>query len=161
MSEENFDLRQQEALDLKKAKQRRFDNFYMRMAVDTGRFSYCNRKKVGCVFVKDDIIFIGYNGTISGFPNECEDENGETRLDVLHAESNVFAKIMNSPVSSGGGTMYTTLSPCINCAKQIIQAKIKRFLYLKAHSDQSGVILMKNSGIIVEHIEESDLYLYS
>lgn len=160
MNGESSEQSQQEFKDKQRQKRKRFDNFYMRMAVDTGRFSYCNRKKVGCIFVKDDIIFIGYNGTISGFPNECEDENGETKLDVLHAESNIFAKIMNSPVSSGGGTMYCTLSPCINCAKQMIQAKIGRFLYLRTHSDQSGLILMQNCGIIVEHIEENDLYLY-
>ena len=146
-------------MERKKQKLRRFDEYYMKLAMETAAFSYCKRKQVGCVFVKNDIILIGYNGTISGQPNECEDEAGETKPEVLHAESNVFAKIMNSPISSGGGTMYCTLSPCINCAKQIIQAKISRFVYLKAHSDQTGLILMEKSGILIECIGNTGVHL--
>lgn len=140
----------------KTTKQKRFDDFYMKFAKDVANFSYCKRKQVGAVFVKDDIVLIGYNGTISGFNNDCEDEDGETRPDVLHAESNVFAKIMRSPVTSTGGTMYCTLSPCIHCAKQIIQGGISRFLYIRAHSDQSGVELMKKAGVEVIQMDFSE-----
>jgi dCMP deaminase len=131
----------------------RFDHFYMQMAQNVAAFSYCTRKKVGAVFVKDDVILIGYNGTISGFPNQCEGSDGETLPETLHAESNVFAKIMRAPISSVGGTMYCTLSPCINCAKQIVQAGISRFIYLKDHSDPSGLELMEKAGIFITKLE--------
>lgn len=134
------------------AKQKRFDDFYMRFALSVADFSYCKRKQVGAVFVKDDVIIMGYNGTIKGFPNVCEGEDGETLPEVLHAESNVFAKIMRAPISSVGGTLYCTLSPCMNCAKQIIQAGITRFVYLNSHSDQSGLELMAKAGITIEKI---------
>lgn len=131
-------------------KQYKFDKFYMEFALKTANFSYCKRKQVGAVFVKDDIIVVGYNGTISGEPNECEDCNGETKQDVLHAETNALSKIMQSTMSSKGGTMYCTFSACIQCSKLLIQAGISRFVYLDTHSDQTGLDLMKRSGIIVE-----------
>lgn len=130
--------------------QNRLDSFYMRLAVDVSDFSYCKRKKVGSVFVKEDVILIGYNGTVSGAPNNCEDENGETLREVLHSESNVLAKVMNSPLTSTGGTIYCTLSPCVNCAKMMVQARIKRFVYIYDHSDPEGLNLMIRSGIVVE-----------
>jgi dCMP deaminase len=104
------------------------------------------------VFVKDDIILIGYNGTISGFDNDCEDENGETRPEVINAEANVCNKIKQAPISAVGGTVYCTLSPCINCAKELIGGKIARFVYLNNHSDQTGIQLMVKAGINVQKI---------
>jgi dCMP deaminase len=138
-------------------KQQKFDRFYMKFAVDAANFSYCVRKKVGAVFVKEDITVIGYNGTMPGFANNCEDEHGETLPDVLHAESNMLGKIMNSTLVSTGGTVYCTLSPCLNCAKMMIQAKIGRFVYIRDHSDQTGLELMRKAGIMVEkYIYELD-----
>lgn len=135
-------------------KKKRFDSFYMKMALETAAFSYCKRKQVGSVFVKDDVILIGYNGTIAGEDNICEDEKGETKPEVLHSESNVLSKIMTSPINATGGTIYCTLSPCVNCAKLIIQAKIGRFVYLTDHSDQTGINLMIKAGIEVEKFGE-------
>jgi len=134
-------------------KNERFDRFYMKLAVDAASFSYCKRKQVGAVLVKDDVIVIGYNGTISGFENNCEDENGETYPEVLHAESNALSKIMTSSLVSSNGTMFCTLSPCITCAKQMIQAKISRFVYIRDHSDQTGLNLMRKAGIIIDKLE--------
>ena len=131
----------------------KFDKFYMELAISVANFSYCKRKKVGAVFVKDDILCVGYNGTISGMENNCEDSNGETLPEVLHAESNMLSKIMNTTISSTNGTVYCTFSACLSCSKLLIQAKIKRFVYLDTHSDQSGLELMKKSGIIVEKME--------
>ena len=133
-------------------KQVKFDNFYMKLAIDVASFSYCKRKQVGCVWTKDDVIVVGYNGTISGMENCCEGEDGETLAEVLHAESNALSKIMTSPLVATGGTMYSTFSPCLNCAKLMIQAKISRFVYKDTHSDQSGMLLMQKVGIIVEKI---------
>lgn len=133
----------------------KFDKFYMELAIKVANFSYCKRKQVGAVFVKDEVICIGYNGTISGKENNCEDCNGETLPEVLHAESNMLSKIMNTTISSTGGTVYCTFSACLNCSKLLIQAKIKRFVYLDTHSDNYGLELMKKAGIIVEKIELS------
>lgn len=133
-------------------KQERFDRFYMKLAQDVASFSYCKRKQVGAVFVKDDVIVIGYNGTISGFENNCEDEYGETLPEVLHAESNALSKVMTSPLVSSSGTIFCTLSPCVACAKQMIQAKISRFVYVKDHSDQTGLDLMRKVGIIINKL---------
>ena len=133
-------------------KTEKFDKFYMEFAVNAANFSYCKRKQVGAVLVVNDVIVIGYNGSISGFENNCEDEEGETMWHILHAESNALSKVMTSRLNSTGGTMYSTFSACINCAKQIIQAKIKRFVYLTDHSDQRGLVLMRQAGIIVEKI---------
>lgn len=132
----------------------RFDRFYMKIAVETANFSYCERKKVGAVFVKDDVILVGYNGTIKGFPNQCEGPDGETLPETLHAESNVFAKIMRAPISSVDGNLYCTLSPCLSCAKQIIQAGIVRFIYLKDHSNPAGLDLMRKAGVFITKLEE-------
>lgn len=133
-------------------KQERFDRFYLEMALNTANFSYCIRKKVGCVIVKDDVIVLGYNGTPSGMPNVCEGPDGETEWYVFHAESNALSKVMTSSISSKGATMYNTFSPCINCAKLIIQAKIARYVYIDTHSDTRGLDLMRQCGVIVEHM---------
>lgn len=133
----------------------KFDKFYMELAMRVANFSYCKRKQVGAVFVKDDVICIGYNGTISGRENNCEDSQGETLPDVLHAESNMLSKIMNTTITSTGGTVYCTFSACVSCSKMLIQAKIKRFVYMDTHSDQYGLELMRGAGIIVERMEMS------
>ena len=125
----------------------------MKLAVNAANFSYCVRKKVGAVLVCGDAMVIGYNGTPPGFPNVCEDCDGETMPEVMHAESNALAKVMTSPLNAGGGIMYCTLSPCMNCAKLLVQARITRFVYIRDHSDQSGLILMRKCGIIVEQME--------
>ena len=136
-------------------KSERFDKFYMEMAINVSNFSYCKRKQVGCVIVKDDIIVVGYNGTAQNMPNCCEDEDGETLWDVLHAESNALSKIMCSALNSVGSTVYCTFSPCINCSKLLIQAKIDRLVYLTDHSDQRGLDMMRQLGIKVEKISLS------
>lgn len=133
-------------------KNKRFDKFYMEFAISAANFSYCVRKRVGAVLVKDDVIVMGYNGTMPGLENSCEGEDGETLWHVLHAESNALGKVMTSTINSAGATMYCTFSPCIHCAKQMIQAKISRFVYLDDHSDQRGLEMMRHMGIQVEKI---------
>lgn len=125
----------------------------MKFAIEASLFSYCNRKKVGALLVKDDIMLIGYNGTVPGEENNCEDENGDTLPEVLHAESNALSKVMTSTLNSVGATMYCTLSPCIACAKQMIQARISRFVYIRDHSDQRGLEMMRKFGIIIEKMD--------
>lgn len=114
--------------------------------------SYCKRRQVGCVIVKDDnIIAIGYNGTISGFENNCE-ENGLTKRDVLHAETNAIAKCCKSTYSSDGASMFITLSPCYDCAKLIIQAGIKNVYYIDKYTDTTGIDLLIKANINVSQV---------
>jgi dCMP deaminase len=128
------------------------DNFFLDIAKQIAKASYCKRRQVGAVIVKDDnIISFGYNGTISGFPNECECDN-VTKKDVLHAESNAIAKCCKSSYSSDGATMYITLSPCFECAKIIIQSGIKKVVYFQNYTDLSGVDLLIKSNIDVLQI---------
>jgi dCMP deaminase len=128
------------------------DNFFLDIAKQIAKASYCKRRQVGAVIVKDDnIISFGYNGTISGFPNECECDN-VTKKDVLHAESNAIAKCCKSSYSSDGATMYITLSPCFECAKIIIQSGIKKVVYFQNYTDISGVDLLIKSKIDVLQI---------
>lgn len=128
------------------------DIFFLGIAKEVSKASYCKRRQVGALIVKDDnIISFGYNGTISGFPNECECD-GVTKKDVLHAESNAIAKCCRSSYSSDGGTMYITLSPCFECAKMIIQAGIKKVVYSDNYTDLSGIDLLKKSNINVLQI---------
>ena len=111
-------------------KQQAFDKRYLRMARIWAENSYCQRRKVGALIVKDNaIISDGYNGTPSGFPNICEDPNGNTIPYVLHAEANAISKLARSNNNSEGATLYITASPCLECAKLIIQAGIKRVVY--------------------------------
>lgn len=131
----------------------KFDYAYMRMAVEWGKLSYCKRKQVGALIVKDRMIISdGYNGTPSGFENLCEDESGETHWYVLHAEANAILKVARSTQSCLGATLYITLSPCKECSKLILQSGITRVVYLHAYSDLSGVEFMKTAGIIVQQI---------
>lgn len=115
--------------------------------------SYCQRRKVGVLIVKDKMIISdGYNGTPSGFENICEDENGVTKPYVLHAEANAITKIARSNNNADGATLYVTDSPCIECSKLIIQAGIKRVVYSREYRLTDGVDLLKRAGIEVERI---------
>ncbi len=134
-------------------KQFRYDRTYIRMAQEWGTLSHCTRKKVGALIVKDGMIISdGYNGTPSGFPNDCEDDNGETLWYVLHAEANAIMKVAKSTQSAIGATLYLTLSPCKECSKLILQAGIKRVVFLNAYKDDSGVNFLRESGIDVVQI---------
>jgi dCMP deaminase len=127
--------------------------FYMGMAILASARSYCTRNQVGAVIVKgDNIISYGYNGTISGMENYCDDKDGSTKKEVLHAESNAIAKCSRSVNSSEGATLYCTLSPCFDCAKMIIQAGITEVYYKDSYRDSSGIFLLLNAGIKVEMI---------
>ena len=131
-------------------KQEILDKRYMRMAAIWAENSYCNRRKVGALIVKDKMIISdGYNGTPAGFENVCEDENGLTKPYVLHAEANAITKIARSNNSSEGATLYVTASPCIECAKLIIQAGIKRVVYAEKYRLEDGLDLLKRANIEV------------
>ena len=134
-------------------KQLELDMRYIRMAKIWAENSYCERRKVGALIVKDKMIISdGYNGTPSGFENICEDENNVTKLYVLHAEANAITKIARSNNSSDGATMYVTDAPCIECAKLIIQAGIKRLVYSKEYRVEDGINLLKRAGIEVIYL---------
>jgi len=129
----------------------KFDRSYLQMAEVWAQNSYCKRRKVGALLVKDrTIISDGYNGTPSGFENICEDENGVTKPYVLHAEANAITKVAKSGNSSEGATLYVTASPCAECAKLIIQSGISRVVYRDAYRLTDGIDLLKRAGITVE-----------
>lgn len=132
-------------------KQRLLDIRYLRMAHIWAENSYCKRRKVGAIVVKDKMIISdGYNGTPSGFENVCEDENNLTKPYVLHAEANAITKLARSNNNSDGSTLYVTSSPCIECAKLIIQAGIKRVVYSEAYRLDDGIRLLNRAGIKCE-----------
>ena len=132
----------------------KFDRSYLEMARIWAGNSYCTRRKVGALIVKDRMIISdGYNGTPSGFENVCEDENGVTKPYVLHAEANAISKVAKSGNSSEGSTLYVTASPCIECAKLIIQAGIKRVVYKDEYRLTDGIDLLKRAGIEVEKVD--------
>ncbi len=136
-------------------KQLRYDQAYLRMALEWGKLSHCKRKQVGALIVRDNMIISdGYNGTPSGFPNYCEDDNGETHWYVLHAEANAILKVAKSTQSAKDATLYLTLSPCKECSKLVLQAGITRVVYLNAYKDSEEVDFLKNAGIDVLHIAE-------
>lgn len=138
-------------------KQSELDKRYIRMATIWSENSYCQRRKVGALIVKDKMIISdGYNGTPSGFENVCEDENNVTKPYVLHAEANAITKIARSNNSSDNATMYVTASPCIECAKLIIQAGIKRVVYSEHYRLEDGIELLKRAGIEVLYIDASE-----
>lgn len=131
------------------------DRRYLRMAKIWSENSYCTRRKVGALLVKDKMIISdGFNGTPSGFPNICEDSDNRTFPYVLHAEANAITKVAKSNNSSEGSTLYVTDSPCIECAKLIIQAGIKRVVYSKLYRITDGLDLLKTAGIKTEYIED-------
>lgn len=135
-------------------KQRLLDERYMRMAAIWAENSYCKRRKVGALIVKDKMIISdGYNGTPSGFENICEDKNNETKAYVLHAEANAITKVACSHNSSLGATMYVTTSPCIECAKLIIQAGITRVVYNQKYRRTDGASLLERAGVEVVFID--------
>lgn len=133
----------------------RYDKAYLKIALEWGSLSYCNRKKVGAIIVKDRMIISdGYNGTPSGFDNCCEDENGVTRWDVLHAEANAILKVARSTQSCQDATLYITLSPCKDCSKLIHQSGITRVVYQNGYHDDSGLQFLLKAGVEVVHIPE-------
>lgn len=132
----------------------KFDHSYLQMAAIWARNSYCKRRQVGALLVKDRMIISdGYNGTPSGFENICEDENGITKPYVLHAEANAITKVAKSGNSSSGATLYVTASPCLECAKLIIQAGIARVVYRDEYRLTDGVDLLRKAGIKVEKVD--------
>ena len=132
----------------------KFDHSYLQMAAIWAQNSYCKRRKVGALIVKDRMIISdGYNGTPSGFENICEDENGVTKPYVLHAEANAITKVAKSGNSSQGSTLYVTASPCLECAKLIIQAVIARVVYRDEYRLTDGVDLLRKAGIKVEKVD--------
>jgi len=139
---------------MNKEKQLRYDTAYLNMAKEWSKLSHCERKQVGAIIVKDQVIISdGYNGTPTGFHNCCEDENGDTKWYVLHAEANALMKLSKSTNSSKGATLYITLSPCRDCAKLIHQAGIKRVVYITEYKDCSGLDFLRNANIELENIE--------
>jgi len=134
-------------------KKEKVDRKYLQMAQIWGENSYCERRKVGALLVKGQMIISdGYNGTPSGFENVCEDEEGKTKNYVLHAEANAITKVAKSNNSSEGSTLYVTASPCVECSKLIIQSGIKRVVYSDKYRDQSGLVLLERKGVITEYI---------
>ena len=132
----------------------KFDKRYLEMATVWARNSYCKRRQVGALIVKDNMIISdGYNGTPSGFENVCEDENGVTKPYVLHAEANAITKVAKSGNSSEGGTLYVTASPCMECSKLIIQSGIKRVVYLDEYRITDGIDLLRRAGIEVIKVD--------
>ncbi len=133
----------------------KFDKAYLEMAAVWARNSYCKRRQVGALIVKDRMIISdGYNGTPSGFENVCEDESGVTKPYVLHAEANAITKVAKSGNSSEGATLYVTASPCVECAKLIIQAGIRRVVYKDSYRLTDGIELLDRAGIEVEQVDE-------
>jgi dCMP deaminase len=134
----------------KEEKQNKFDKSYLEMAFVWAKNSYCKRRQVGALIVKDRMIISdGYNGTPAGFENVCEDENNTTKSYVLHAEANAITKVAKSNNSSEGATLYVTDSPCIECSKLIIQAGISRVVFAREYRITDGLDLLRRAGIEV------------
>lgn len=135
-------------------KQKKLDSRYLRMAQIWSENSYCIRRQVGALIVKDKMIISdGYNGTPMGFENVCEDDDDHTKAYVLHAEANAITKVAQSNNSSLGATLYVTTSPCIECSKLIIQAGIKRVVFGEVYRITDGVELLKRAGIEVVQMD--------
>jgi len=138
-------------------KQARYDRAYLRLAQNWAMLSHCTRKKVGAIIVKDRMIISdGYNGTPSGFSNHCENEEGETHWYVLHAEANAILKVAKSTNNCHGATLYLTHSPCKDCSKLVLQAGIKRVVFIESYKDISGISFLENAGIEVTQIKNID-----
>lgn len=137
-------------------KQLRYDRAYLKMAETWSKLSHCKRKQVGAVIVKDEMIISdGYNGTPAGFDNCCEDDEGNTQWYVLHAEANAILKVAKSTNNCKGATLYLTLSPCKDCSKLILQAGIQRVVFQKSYKDTAGIDFLKNAGIDIVQLENS------
>jgi dCMP deaminase len=144
-------------MEEKKDKQHKFDISYLKMARIWAENSYCERKKVGALIVKDrQIISDGYNGTPAGFENVCENENNITKQYVLHAEANAITKVAKTSNSSDGGTLYVTTSPCIECSKLIIQSGIKRVVFAELYSKHEGLELLKRANVEILHLPDEE-----
>lgn len=140
---------------MNKKKLNKYDKAYLRIAKEWSRLSYCKRKQVGAIIVKDRMIISdGYNGTPSGFENCCEDENNLTKWYVLHAEANAILKVAGSTQSCEGATLYITLSPCKECSKLIHQSGIKRVVYHEGYKDDSGIQFLQKAGVEIELISD-------
>lgn len=135
-------------------KQLRYDCAYLRMATEWGKLSHCKRKQVGAIIVKNGMIISdGYNGTPAGFDNCCEDKEGKTFWYVLHAEANAILKVAKSTNNCEGATLYLTLSPCKDCSKLILQAGIKRLVFVNSYKDTAGIDFLIESGVDVVQIK--------
>ena len=136
-----------------KSKENKYDKAYLKMAREWGNLSYCERRKVGALIVKDRMIISdGYNGTPTGMENICEDEENYTKWYVLHAEANAIMKVASSTQSCSGATLYVTLSPCKDCSKLIYQAGIVRVVYIDQYKDTTGIDFLKDAGVEVIQI---------
>ena len=141
-------------INYSKEKQARYDRAYLKMAFEWARLSHCKRKQVGALIVKEGMIISdGYNGTPSGFPNCCEDEAGNTHWYVLHAEANAILKVARSTNNAVGATLYLTLSPCRECSKLVLQAGIRRLVYVRQYKDDSGIRFLKEAGVEVVQLD--------
>jgi dCMP deaminase len=139
---------------MKEVKQKKYDVAYLRIAAEWSKLSYCKRKQVGAIIVRDRMIISdGYNGTPSGFENCCEDDEGLTKWYVLHAEANAISKVARSTQTCEQATLYITLSPCKECSKLIHQSGIKRVVYQYGYRDSSGVDFLEKAGVEVRQIE--------
>lgn len=144
-------------MEIQSHKQDILDKRYLRMARIWAENSYCNRRKVGAIIVKDKMIISdGYNGTPAGFENVCEDNDGVTKPYVLHAEANAITKVARSNNSSDGSTLYITASPCVECAKLIIQAGIKRVVFNEMYRITDGIDLLIRAGVECTHMSNLD-----
>ena len=138
-------------------KQLKYDKAYLKMALEWSKLSYCKRRQVGALIVKDKMIISdGYNGTPTDFENLCEDEDNTTKWYVLHAEANAIMKVASSTQSCKGSTLYITMSPCQQCSKLIHQAGIVRVVYHTQYKDDSGLLFLKKAGIAVDHLVSLD-----
>ncbi|MGY0408752.1 MAG: deoxycytidylate deaminase [Polaribacter sp.] len=134
-------------------KQLKYDLAYLKMAYEWGKLSHCKRKQVGALIVKDRMIISdGFNGTPTGFNNCCEDEQGITKWEVLHAEANAILKVAASTQSAKNATLYITLSPCTECSKLIHQAGINRVVYANSYQDNAGLKFLKKAGVALMHL---------
>jgi dCMP deaminase len=138
-------------------KQKKYDSAYMRMALEWAKLSHCERKQVGALIVKDRMIISdGFNGSPSGFENDCEDDEGNTKWYVLHAEANAILKVASSSQSCKGSTLYITLSPCKECSKLIHQSGIKRVVYSQEYKDVSGLKFLDKAGVETMHLKDTN-----
>lgn len=136
-------------------KQERYDRAYLRMAREWAKLSHCKRRQVGAIIVKDStIIADGYNGTPTGFENDCEDEFGATKWYVLHAEANAILKVARTTNNANGATLYLTNSPCKDCSKLVLQAGIRRVVYIDKYKDTSGLDFLEKAGLQLTQIED-------
>ena len=144
-------------MDQQLSKQNKYDKAYLRLAESWAKLSQCNRKQVGAIIVKDEIIISdGFNGTPAGFDNCCENDEGLTHWYVLHAEANAILKVAKSTNNCKGASLYLTHSPCRDCSKLVLQSGIKRVVYKEAYKDPSGIDFLGNAGVEMVHISQID-----